>query len=632
MTLQEILPLFSGVHGSGKQYSARCPAHDDKHASLSISEGDGGRILFNCHAGCASDAVAAAVGLKMQDLFQTTPTQNAAYSPANAPVAVEYIYTDISGVPVAKKLRYPNKAFCWLHPDGAGGWEKGRGKIKPLPYNIAAVRDSKAVYIVEGEKDVNTLSRLNKPAVSLPDGAKSKWVPEYGELFTGKHVAIIPDNDEPGRSYAQTIAKELHGKAANVKVLDLSKLWAEIPEHGDITDYVETHPGTDLHELAELVSNTAEQTEQRENRKALQMISAYDLGKADLPPVQFLVDGFLPEGTAMISAPPKIGKSWFVLDLGLSIASGMPFLDRTTNRAGVMYLALEDSENRLQDRMNKILGGAIPPKNLHYVTKAPNLDNGLLDELDETLKQHPDIKLIIVDTLQKIRGRAQGRESAYDQDYREMGALKEFMDNHGVSVLFVHHTRKMKDPDDPFNMISGTQGIMGAADTAFTLLKAKREDEEATLSVTGRDVEQTSEILRFDKSVWRWVSVGDANQINVQQKREEFKQSPLARAVLQLIEGSPNKRWDGTATELLNEGERITGAPIAATARKLGWTLKNSQRNFLDIVGVIMETTTNGNAGKVYHFYKIATEHITLQYGFLLDEQEPEHVEAATVV
>lgn len=617
MTLQEILPLFSGVHGSGKQYSARCPAHDDKHASLSISEGDGGRILFNCHAGCASDAVAAAVGLKMQDLFQTTPTQNAAYSPANAPAAVEYLYTDINGVPMAKKLRYPNKAFCWLHPDGAGGWEKGRGKIKPPPYNIAAVKDSAAVYIVEGEKDVNTLARFGKPAVSLPDGAKSKWVPEYGELFTGKHVAIIPDNDEPGRDYAQMIAKELHGKAASVKVLDLSKLWAEIPEHGDITDYVETHPGTDLHELAELVSNTAEQTVKA---KTLQMVSAHDLQSKDLIPVQFLVNGFLPEGTAMISAPPKIGKSWFVLDLGLSIANGMPFLDRTTNRAGVMYLALEDSLNRLQDRMNKILDGAEAPKNFYYVTEAPTLDNGLLDVLDATLKENPEIKLIIIDTLQKIRGGAQGRESAYGQDYREMGALKTFMDNHGVSVLFVHHTRKMKDPDDPFNMISGTQGIMGAADTAFTLLKAKREDEGATLYITGRDVEQLSDAVKFNKSTWKWEKVGDARQLEDERKRQEFERNPITRTVLRLIEESPDNRWDGTAGELMEQGTRILGTQISPTVKKLGWSLKSMGKEFLDFVSVIYDTTTHGNAGKVHHFYKAAEpvnssgNHIVLQF------------------
>ena len=199
--------------------------------------------------------------------------------------------------------------------------------------------------------------------------------------------------------------------------------------------------------------------------KQLQTISAPDLQKAVLPPLRFLVEDVLPEGTSLISAASKIGKSWMVLDLGLCVAAGLPFMGHKTNRCGVLYLALEDSLGRLQGRMNKVLGGKPPPPQFHFTTEAPKLDNGLLETLSAHLVQHPETKLLIVDTLQKIRGQALPRESGYAQDYREMETVKEFMDGRGVSILFVHHNRKMRDDDDPFNMISGTNGIMGASDT-----------------------------------------------------------------------------------------------------------------------------------------------------------------------
>lgn len=160
------------------------------------------------------------------------------------------------------------------------------------------------------------------------------------------------------------------------------------------------------------------------------------------------------EGTSIISAASKAGKSWFVLDMGLKIAAGKSFFNKQTKQAGVLYLALEDTKKRLQDRMNKVLNGNPPPELFYFATRAPTLENGLLEVFKNHMKEHPETKLIIIDTLQKIRASASHREGTYQQDYREMGQVKEFMDEQGVSVLFVHHNRKMKDNDDPYNMIS----------------------------------------------------------------------------------------------------------------------------------------------------------------------------------
>ena len=258
------------------------------------------------------------------------------------------------------------------------------------------------------------------------------------------------------------------------------------------------------------------------------------LQKANLPPVKFLIEGILPDGTSLLTAASKIGKSWMVLDLGLSQAAGGLFMGHQCNQCGVLYLALEDSLHRLQDRMNKILGGKPAPEQFYFATEAPKLDNGLLDTLEDHLKKHPDTRLIIIDTLQKIRGQALPREASYAQDYREMETVKAFMDKRGVSTIFVHHNRKMKDDDDPFNMISGTNGIMGAADTIWTITKAKRTDEEATLHITGRDVEQSDTVIQFNKNTWRWETVGEAGALAEQRAREEYDSSPIVKTIKKL--------------------------------------------------------------------------------------------------
>lgn len=599
MTLSEFLPLLNGVSGSGGQYSAKCPAHEDKKASLSVSESQDGNILLNCHAGCQPETILKKMGLKMSDLFQKSQQAAQGTFSGKRKVIAEYVYTDLNGAPVAKKLRYPDKGFCWLSPDGKGGWDKGRNGQVPL-YNCYNVRDKKTLFIVEGEKDVQTLSGYGKPAVSLPDGAKSKWLDSYTEFLKGRNVAIIQDNDEPGKNLAQMIAGKLDGQAKSVRVIDLSEIWADIPEKADISDYLAA--GHDIKKLSELANKT-EVWKEKNKWDDYKIISAPDLQKADLPPVKFLVNDILPEGTSLIAAPSKIGKSWFVLDMGLSIASGRTFLSHSTNKNGVLYLALEDSEARLQDRMNKILAGNPPPQFFYFMTKAPNLDDGLIDMLEYRISVNPEIKLIIIDTLQKIRGQALRNESGYAQDYREMGVIKDFADKHSISTFFVHHTRKMKDEDDPFNMISGTNGIMGAADTAYALIKEKREDENAVLHVTGRDVAQTNDLITFNKEEWKWKRLGNADWIAQQNEKLEFEQNPIVKTIRYAVESSENGWWSGKASELLELGEFVTGGSIADSPQKIGYALKKLESKLMEYGNIRMDISKNGSGGKSYSFH-----------------------------
>lgn len=341
----------------------------------------------------------------------------------------------------------------------------------------------------------------------------------------------------------------------------------------------------------------------------IEVISASDLQKANLPPVKYLVEGMLPAGTTLLTAASKIGKSWMVLHLALCVAAGEPFMGRKTQQCGVLYLALEDSLNRLQDRMNKILQGKPAPEHFYFSTKSPDMDHGLLDMLDEILTQHPEIKLIIVDTLQKIRGQAiSSKEHQYAQEYREMGNVKAHMDEKSVSVVFVHHNRKMKDDDDPFNMISGTNALMGAADTIWTITKAKRDSAEATLHITGRDVFQSDTVITFNQDTGTWKAIGAEADVTAAAEWAKYHTNPIVKTIKALLEQSPEKRWDGPMKDLLEAGKVIAETILAPTAQKLGYAVRDLEPKLFQYDSIIHCAPSNGTGGKRHYFYYQGTD------------------------
>lgn len=290
----------------------------------------------------------------------------------------------------------------------------------------------------------------------------------------------------------------------------------------------------------------------------LSVISARELQEKELAPVRWAVVGMLPAGFHLLASPPKYGKSWLVLDLGLSVAFGLPFLGRETVQGRCLYLALEDSENRLKGRMNKLLAFEHAPAAFDFATKAADLDHGLLEQLEGYVTQHPDTRIIIIDTLQKVRGEAKRTEGAYQTDYREAGKLKAFADRHRLCLLCVHHLRKMADDSDPFNRISGTNGLMGAADTALVLVRKNRNDPNTILSITGRDVEPSDEILVFDKLDCKWQRIGSVDHLAQISQRNEFEEKPLVQTVRKLMEKYP-EGWAGTSAELMEEAVTLMG-------------------------------------------------------------------------
>ena len=350
----------------------------------------------------------------------------------------------------------------------------------------------------------------------------------------------------------------------------------------------------------------------------LQTISAVDLQNMHIPPPKYIVVGMLPQGLSLLASPPKYGKSWLVLDLCLSVAAGEMFLNHQTNKSGCLYLALEDSEHRLKFRMEKLLNGEKAPEDLHYVIAAPDTQNGLIDELKSHMQEHPQTGLIVIDTLQKVRSAANGKESAYSSDYREIGVLKKFADEHAICLLLVHHLRKAADDGDPFNRISGTNGIFGSADTAMVLTRVNRNDEQTALSIVGRDVESSDTMIQFDKKTFRWLMLGDADWLAEQRAKLEYENNKIVATIKLLLEESP-AGWRGTAQELLEAGKRSTRTYLANTPRDLTNKLKALDKPLFDYNGIVHERTKNGKGGGPHKFY-YSTPQEYIQDGIWVDD------------
>ena len=236
------------------------------------------------------------------------------------------------------------------------------------------------------------------------------------------------------------------------------------------------------------------------NQAPLICIDGETLMTTPLPPIRFIISGLLPQGLHILAGPPKVGKSWLALWLCLQVSKGEPVWGFESRQGSVLYLCLEDSYARIQKRLLDVTDDA--PDNLFFSTISAKLREGLEQQVEQFLSEHTDTVLIVIDTLQRIRGNTNDA-NPYASDYRDLGILKELADHNHIAVLLIHHLRKMND-DDPMNMISGTTGISGATDSNFVLRKGKRSGNSATLYCTGRDIEYRELALEFDAQTHIW--------------------------------------------------------------------------------------------------------------------------------
>lgn len=233
MTAAEIAE-FLGAKRTASGWIGRCPAHDDRNPSLSITDGPE-KVLLHCHAGCTQSAVIAS----LRTIGVWSPD-----SQEKSRIIATYDYTDEHGDLLYQVLRYDPKAFKQRRPDGAGGWTWKKGERQVL-YRLREVLEAPIVFVVEGERDVETLREQGFVATTNAGGAKARWLSEYTDALVGREVILIPDNDRPGRERVARIARALLGGVTRLVILELENV-------KDVSEWFERgHSEIELIELVE---------------------------------------------------------------------------------------------------------------------------------------------------------------------------------------------------------------------------------------------------------------------------------------------------------------------------------------------------------------------------------------------
>ena len=287
----------------------------------------------------------------------------------------------------------------------------------------------------------------------------------------------------------------------------------------------------------------------------LQTVNADTLLYEPLEKPSFVVDSLIPTGLTLFCGSQKIGKSWLMLKLCLCVSQGISLWDMPTQEGDVLYLCLEDTFCRIQDRLFHLTDEA--SGRLHFAVASDKLSDGLIVQLEDYLKEYPDSRLIVIDTLQKIR--TASKDNAYASDYGDISLIKDFADRHSLAVIVVHHIRKQND-SDVFNKVSGTTGLTGSADATFVLEQESRASNAAKLYVTGRDTPYQEFTLRFRNCSWELVE---------RKEQEQLAKEAIPDILFRLVDFMQGREeWTGTATELLEQmGE--TGTPPNIMTKQL---------------------------------------------------------------
>src|SRR6266516_1820059 len=547
--VETILARLKGVRKSLHGWVACCQAHSDREPSLSIGLGDEGQVLLTCFAGCSLDSIVEAMEITLADLFPKAASES-----ESQPEQTQRNVLSLVDLASDKLLHWKyllhlgvneQRAGClqipYHLPDGTPAprhrlrtalvakegshWSKGSGEI--VPYGLERLEEARKsgyLVLVEGESDCWTLwfhhfLALGLPGVEMVRTLKEAYLSGIDTLY------IVLEPDAAGARFLTHIQQRLQawkwpGKAYVVSL-------------GDANDPNELHKKNwkdfkaafqQALDRAQPLVGAHAQPAPSSSEYVPAPFTLQELLARQLPPVKWAIPDILPEGLTLLAGKPKLGKSWLALAMALAVASGGVALGTyPVSQGEVLYLALEDNERRLQSRARQLLASmSSVPNTISFELRWPRLDQGGLTYLEEYLQTHPDVRLVVIDTWARVSPKAQHRQrSQYEEDYEALTPLKHLADTYRVSILAVHHLRKM-GADDVLDEITGSIGVTGAVDGAL-ILKRERGQGEATLFVTGRDIEQEQQFaLTFDPTTALWTLVGNAEEFKRTKERQEI--------------------------------------------------------------------------------------------------------------
>lgn len=333
------------------------------------------------------------------------------------------------------------------------------------------------------------------------------------------------------------------------------------------------------------ISNSFDDFNLHDYENYLHTVSLTELYDTAYQPKTQIIENLLSAGTYIFAGAPKVGKSFFMAQLGFHVSTGMNLWGYKVHQGEVLYLALEDDYARLQKRLSKMFDLECAD-GFHFATHAKNMKEGLDGQLRKFVTEHSDTKLIIIDTLQKVR-EVGGEKYSYASDYDTLAQLKKLSDEKNVCILLIHHTRKQM-AEDSFDTISGTNGLLGAADGAFIMQKEKRTENKAVLDIVGRDQQDQRLYLSFERErcVWEFVK----------QETELWKEEPdpILEVIATFLSGD-NIEWIGTATELLTH-MRETELQANVLTRKLNVNVDILWNEY----GISLETKRTHSGRKIH--------------------------------
>jgi hypothetical protein len=547
--LGRVLSRLNNVRKSDDSWTACCPAHDDRHPSLSIGIGTEEQVLLHCHAGCSTESVLAAIGLEMKDLF---PSSSATFSTRERSSHRKLTLLDFA---VEKKLHWGFLINQGVIEESGGGlrityyqidgtpaarhrlrralvakegsyWTKGPGDI--LPYGLERMEEARQagyLILVEGETDTLTLRFHRHPVLGIPGAEMVRTTLKRDYLEGISHLYLFQEPDAAGHKFVEEIIALLEswswtGKASVVSLPDAkdpNELHKRDPKlFGEAFQHAIDHAVVRYDHAPTI---TVSEREPSDLQVAIDApFSLQHLLDSPFSATQWVIEDLLPEGLHLLAGKPKQGKSWLALQMALAVASGNPLFGSFPVLQGeVLYLALEDTPQRLQARSKHMITAmTTAPKGMTFAIQWPHLDQEGLLQFETYLQAHPQVRLIVIDTWARLAPVASPSvRTQYEGDYAALAPLKRLADVHRVSILVIHHLRKTSG-QDVLDEITGSTGLVGAVD-GILVLKRVREQGEATLFVTGRDLPEQSLSLVFDAEAtqWKFASTGDESERNI---------------------------------------------------------------------------------------------------------------------
>jgi len=532
--MQALLGRLNGARRSGDGWSALCPAHDDRHPSLSIGLGDNGRILLNCHAGCSRAEVLEAMGLSEHDLT----LQEA--SGSRGPAAVIYEYLDRARQLIYQVLRYVPKSFVARRPDGQGGWIWNLGGVRRVPYRlpdlIAAVEAAepghREVCVAEGEKDADRLWSTGIPATTNACGG-GQWTDDLTQQLKEigvEVVAVLEDNDRAGAKRTEAVARSCHAAGLRVKAVELPGLPARREKGGeDVSDWLDAGHGADqLKEVIRLSPELgpADLVARRGAARGLVFTRLGDLLAEPPEQVSWFIEGLLKAGGfSVLAGKPKSGKSTLARCLAFCAARGLRWLGRPVTQGPVLYVALEDLRSEIARSFAEMGADGADPLHLHIGMSPDNA----LTELQAKIERERPV-LVVLDPMIKFLRIWQPND--YGATTLALEPVLGLARDTGAHILGVHHLGKGQRTGA--DAILGSTAIHGAVDVALLMHR------------TGSHVTLSSEASRYGEPFGP-ITLDldpDTGMVTAGQAAQEVSNRWLFSAIAECLD-----RMDGPVTE-----------------------------------------------------------------------------------